>query len=264
MKTTVIFNAKGGVGKTITTINMAAELAAQGYRVLAVDADPQMNLTRFFGAGKPADADGPYATIYDVLEQGAPSYLPNLLRPTQFDGVACIPANMDLVLADVRALHERKLDLMAIRHLATMITEDDAADFMLIDTPPSFTAATTAALAAADDVIIPIKLDAFSLSGVEELLRQITGMREINPALRIAGVLVTQYDGTTVARETADALRESAIPVFGTPITRSTAVDRSTFVRRALRDLPGTYAKLLSEQYAEVVDEYLKGGKSNG
>lgn len=254
MRTTVVFNAKGGVGKTVTTINMAAELAARGKRVVVVDADPQGNLTQFFGA------DQDCGTLYEVLTGTGEPYYGDTLQDTQIDGVQILPASMDLILADVRAIKEQSIRLTALHDLAVCMAEDDAADVMLIDSPPSFTAATTAALAAADDVIIPIKLDAFSLAGVGELLRQIAGMHEINPRLRVAGALVTMYDGTTVAKETMDALIESAIPIFGTSIKRSTAVDRSTFERKPLRELPGTYAKLLAEQYAAVVDEYLRGG----
>lgn len=258
MRTTVIFNAKGGVGKTITTINMAAELAARGKRVVVVDADPQGNLSQFFGAEQDC------GTLYEVLTGTGEPYYGDNIQDTQIAGVQILPASMDLILADVRAIKEQSIKLTALHDFAVCMAEDDAADVMLIDSPPSFTAATTAALAAADDVIIPIKLDAFSLSGVGELLRQIAGMHEINPRLRVAGALVTMYDGTTVAKETADALIESAIPIFGTSIKRSTAVDRSTFERKPLRELPGTYAKLLAEQYAAVVDEYLRGGAWNG
>lgn len=255
MRTTAVFNFKGGTGKTVTVINVAAELAARDKRIVVVDADPQGNLSQFFGASSEQSA-----TLYDVLLQGAPSYLPGLLHDTQIKGVQIIPSSMDLVLADVRAIREGAVRLTALRELAVGLAEEDAADVVLIDCPPSFTAATTTALAAADDVIIPIRLDAFSLAGVSELLRQVQGMREINPRLRISGALVTQYDGTTVSKETADALRESAIPVFGSFITRSTAVPRSTFEHRPLRELTGSYARLLAEQYAAVVDEYLKGG----
>ena len=259
MRTTVIFNAKGGVGKTITTINMAAELAARGKRVVCIDADPQANLTRFFGA------DGAkVSTLYDVLTSGPDTYFPGLLRETQIQGVQLIPASMDLVLADVRALREKTLRIDAIRDLVLSFAEDDAADVVLIDSPPSFTAATTAALAAADDVIIPIKLDAFSLAGVTELLRQVQGMREINRDLDVAGVLVTMFDGTIVAKETADALRESALPVFGTVVRRTTQVDRSTFERKPLREMKGVNARMVAEEYADVVNEYLGGGAKHG
>lgn len=259
MKTTLIFNCKGGVGKTVTTINMAATLAARGKRVVLVDADPQCNLTRFYSA-EPGLGD---TTLYEVLTGEHEPYYGDWLGEVA-ENIKLIPGSMDLILADVHALQQKDIKLTAIRELAEALAEDDAADFMLIDSPPSFTAATTAGLAAADDVVIPMKLDAFSLSGVGELLRQIAAMRDVNPRLRVAGVLVTQYDGTTVALETADALRESAVPIFGTMIHRTTAVDRSTFERKPLREMQGTYAKRAAEEYGALVDEWLKGGSNNG
>lgn len=255
MRTTVIINAKGGVGKTITTINLAAELAARGKRVICIDADPQRDLTRFF------QVDDEISNLYDVLLGGSDQFLLGLLHKTPLAGVSIIPASMDLILADVRAINDQTIRLSAIRDLVIALAGEDAADYVLIDCPPSFTAATSAALAAADDVIIPIKLDSFSLAAVGELTRQIAGMRMINPDLSIAGVLVTQYDGTVVAKETADALRESAIPIFGTSIRRTTAVDRSTFERRPLRECKGTYAQLAADEYGSVVDEYLSAGR---
>lgn len=255
MKTTTIMNCKGGVGKTVTAINMAATLAARGKRVVLIDADPQCNLTHFYLT----DAEREYTTLYDVLTGNHEPYYGDWMLDAA-ENIRIVPASMDLVMADVHALQGKEIKLTAIRELAEVIAEDDAADYLIIDSPPSFTAATTAALAASDDVIIPMKLDAFSLAGVGELLRQIAAMRDVNPRLRVAGVLVTQYDGTTVAKETMAALAESSIPIFGTSIKRSTAVDRSTFERKPLRELPGTYAKLLAEQYAAVVEEYLRRG----
>ena len=259
MRTTVFFNMKGGTGKTISCINVACELAARGKRVVVVDADPQRNLTHFY---MPKEID-PF-NLYDVISgHFGINDIPGILVPCT-ENISLIPGSMDLILADIRALQRKLINLNTFRELAEVLAEDDAADFMLIDSPPSFTAATTAALAGADDVIIPIRLDAFSLAGVGELLRQIAGMHEINQRLRVAGALVTQYDGTTVARETADALRESAVPIFGTTIRRSTVVDRSTFERKPLREMQGNYAKILAEEYAAVVDEYLRGGARNG
>lgn len=259
MRTTLVFNAKGGVGKTVTTINMAAELAARGKRVVAVDADPQCNLTNFYLKG----AEEGFTSLYEVLTGDHEPFYDDWMLDAA-ENIKLVPGSMDLILADVHALQQKDIKLTAIRELAETIAEDDAADFMLIDSPPSFTAATTAALAAADDVVIPMKLDAFSLSGVGELLRQIAAMRDVNPRLRVSGVLVTQYDGTTVALETADALRESAVPIFATMIHRTTAVDRSTFERKPLREMAGTYAKRAAEEYGALVDEWLKGGSNNG
>lgn len=253
MRTTVILNCKGGVGKTVTAINMAAELAARGRRVVLIDADPQCNLTNFY-LGR---AEEDYTSLYEVLTGNhEPVWSDWMLDAAE--NIKLVPGSMDLIMADVHALQGKEINLTAIRELAETLAEDDAADHVLIDCPPSFTAATTAALAAADDVIMPIKLDAFSLAGVSELLRQISGMRDVNPGIRVAGVLVTQYDGTTVSRESLEALSESAVPIFRTQIHRTTAIDRSTFERRPVRELCGTYARRCAEEYAAVVKEWLR------
>lgn len=260
MRTTIIMNAKGGVGKTVTTINMAAELAARGKRVVCIDADPQCNLSSFFGG----NLNG--LTLYEVLTRTDGPRYDGLFQITQLENVWILPGSMDLILADVRALKTRDIQLAAICDLVLDMAADDLCDYVLIDSPPNFSAAVTAGLAAADDAIVPIKLDSFSIAGVEEMMRQIQGMREINPKLKVAGVLVTQYDGTTVARETAELLRESAVPVFGPVIRRTTAVDRSTFDRLPLREEKGAYAARAAEEYAGVVTEYLymEGGAQHG
>ena len=259
MRTTVFFNMKGGTGKTVSCINFAAELAARGKRVVVIDADPQMNLTQFFAG----DIEPEATTLCDYLNGEQDPYYENCLLDVR-ENIKLLPGSMDLILADVRALNEHRIKLMALRDLGEALAGDDAADVMLIDSPPSFTAATTVALAAADDVIIPMRPDAFSIAGVGELIRQIAGMREINPRLRVAGVLVTQYRATTVAKEVVDALGESAIPVFGTTIRAATVVERSTFERKPVRELPGVYAKQVAEEYAAAVNEWLKGGADNG
>lgn len=259
MRTTVFFNMKGGTGKTVSCINFAAELAARGKRVVCVDADPQMNLTQFFIG----DAEEGFATVYDLLSGTQDPYYENWMLDAR-ENIKLVPGSMDLILADVRALNEHRIKLMALRDLAEAFAEDDAADVMLIDCPPSFTAATTVALAAADDVIIPMRPDAFSVAGVGELMRQIAGMHEINPHLHVSGVLVTQHRNTTVAKEVVDALTESAIPVFGTTIRATTAIERSTFERKPVRELPGVYAKQVAEDYAAAVTEWEREGERNG
>lgn len=259
MRTTVIFNAKGGVGKTMTVINMAAELASRGQRVVVIDADPQCNLTWFYGADA---AEG--QTLYELLTAQNEPYYGDWITQGVAPGISLVPASMDLILADVHALRDGTVRLTAIRELCEVMAEDDYCDYVLIDCPPSFTAATTAALAAADDVIIPIKLDAFSVGGMGELMRQIKGMREINPRIRLAGALITMTQRRAVVTRAAEAdLRASAIPVFGATIRATAAVDRSTYARLPLRAIEGTYAKLAAEDYAAVVDEYLEGGSKH-
>lgn len=259
MRTTLLMNAKGGVGKTTTAINLAAELAARGKRVCVIDADPQCNATDFLLPV--ADADDTQ-TLYDVLT-GRATYYTELTWDTRIKGVSLVPGDERLSLADLAALQHNGVYLRAVRDLVEAMAEDDAFDFVLIDCPPGFTAATTASLAAADDVVIPMKLDAFSLKGEESLVRQINGVREFNPRLRIAGVLVTMADARTkVGRQGAELLRESAIPVFDSMIPRSTAADQSTFFHLPLCQLRG--AEVLAAQYAAFVDEYLRGGAGRG
>lgn len=259
MRTTAIFNAKGGVGKTTTAVNLAAELAARGKRVCVVDADPQCNATDFL---RPAgDTEGEY-TLYDVLT-GECDYAPDVTYPSRLEGIRVIPADENLALADLAALQKGGVRLTAIRDLVEAIAEDDVADFVLIDCPPGFTAATVSALAAADDVVIPMKLDAFSVKGERALVRQIDGMREFNPRLRVAGVLVTMDDPrTTVSKQGVELLSQSAIPVFNTRIHRSEAVNKSTFLYTPLRELPS--AEKAANDYAAFCEEYLKGGAVYG
>lgn len=256
MRTTAIFNAKGGVGKTVTAVNMAAELAARGKRVVVIDADPQCDLTRFYGVEA---GDG--GTLYELLTAANEPYYGDWLLQGVAPGVSLVPGSMDLILADVRALRDNTVRLTAIRELAEVMAEDDFADFCLIDCPPSFTAATAAALAGADDVVIPIRLDAFSLAGMAELMRQVRGMRAVNPRLRVAGALVTMDRlGTVISREAKDALHRSAVPVFAETILFTEAVSRSTFSRRPLREDGTRYGRLAAAGYSAMVDEYLEGG----
>lgn len=259
MRTTLLMNAKGGVGKTTTAINLAAELAARGKRVCVIDADPQCNATDFLLPVGDADDT---QTLYDVLT-GTATYYTELTWKTKINGVSLLPSDERLSLADLAALQHNGVYLRAVRDLVEAMAEDDAFDYVLIDCPPGFTAATTASLAAADDVVIPMKLDAFSIRGEESLTRQINGVREFNPRLRIAGVLVTMAEPRTkVGKQGVELLRESAIPVFNTMIPRSTLVDQSTFFHMPLRNMRG--GLVLAMAYSDFVDEYLKGGARRG
>lgn len=253
MKTIAIMNFKGGVGKTVTTINMAAELANRGKRVVVIDADGQRNLSSFFGA----DTDNG-STLYEVLTGEAEPYYGELLQQTHVERVSILPASMELIHADLSALKDGSINLLAVSELVACIAEDDAADYVLIDCPPSFSASTTAALAAADEVIIPLRLDAFSLAGMDELLYQIGEMRQVNPRLKVAGVLVTMRFIANAEAQAEAALRKLPVPVFKQTIRRSVTVEQSTFLRETLRQCAaGSSVEL---DYAAFVDEYLTNG----
>ena len=246
-------NFKGGVGKTVTTINMAAELANRGKRVVVIDADGQRNMSSFFGA----DTDNG-GTLYEVLTGDAEPYYGELLQHTQVVRVGILPASMELIHADLSALKDGSINLMAVSELVATIAEDDAADYVLIDCPPSFSASTTAALAAADEVIIPLRLDAFSLAGMDELLYQIREMRRVNPRLKVAGVLVTMRFIANAEAQAETALRKLPVPVFKQTIRRSVMVEQSTFIREPLRKMAPESA--IAQDYAAFVDEYLENG----
>lgn len=245
MRTTAILNLKGGVGKTVTSINLAAILAAEHRkRVLLIDADSQCNTSEFFGALPAMD------TLYDVLKgrQYWQAY------DTGIGQLSLLPASDDLMDLDLASLKGGKVSVGALAALK----KDAEWDHVLIDCPPAFSAASAAALLAADDVIIPIKLDAFSLRGMANLMKQIANMKKLNPKLKVAGVLPTMYYTSKHMIEAMDILRQSKLPVFE-PIRRSPKVDDMTFAQEPLciyspRSAAGT-------DYRRFANEFLGGAK---
>ncbi|MBR3861122.1 MAG: ParA family protein [Oscillospiraceae bacterium] len=251
MRTIAIINLKGGVGKTTTVINMAAGLARLGHRVLTIDADPQANLTSFYGL-RGEDCN----TLLDLLE-GRATCVEDLIYDTRQDGVRILPSCIDLISADISSVYSGGA-YKAIADLKEALPESDAAcDYILIDCPPSFTAASVAAIYAADDIIIPVEVDAYAIGGMTQLLKQIESVRKIQPRIRIAGVLLTKYYNTPAMVQGAAALRASAVPVFDTVIHRTPKVTEAGFKALALRDYsPHSSA---SRDYRRLVAEYLEG-----
>ena len=224
MRTIVIENLKGGVGKTITAINFAAILAHDyAQRVLLIDADSQCNLTEFVGG------DPDVSSLADVLRGDAGAV--ECIQTSQVPGVDILPGSEALMDLDLTKIETEAVSATVLRDMVAYQREAKAYDACIIDCPPAFNAAAAAALIAADEVLIPIKVDAFSLRGMTNVLRQISNMREINPRLRITGVLPTMYYSDN--REYEDAIRElvhAGLHVFP-PIRRSDRVDASTFAQ---------------------------------
>lgn len=269
MRTIAIFNLKGGVGKTMTTAAMADCLAADhGKRVLLIDADQQGNLSQYFGAEADEGSD-----MLALLQGTNEPYYPDFVTAAR-PGIDIIPAGMSLMYADLDAFKDGRYNLNAIEDLRGAIAEDAASpnsedrdkayDYILIDCPPAFSAASTAALTAADAVIIPIRLDAFSTSGVAELTQQVINMRRANDRLGVAGVLATQYQHTDVEDDALALLpAQSGLPVYRTKIRQSSRVAAATFAGESLLSFSPHCGA--AKDYRRFVQEFLgQEGKANG
>ena len=253
IRTTAILNLKGGVAKTTTAINMAAILAKHyGKRVLLIDADSQCNTTEFFGGKKE------FANMATILRDAAlfreNEGLLFAIQPTQFHNIDLISGDESLMDMDLSAASQGTADVSILREIIDKIRM--AYDYVLIDCPPAFNAASTAALVAADDVVIPIKLDAFSLRGMSNLLRQVQNMKAINPRLRVAGILPTMWYRDDQIKEAEQQLRAAGLPVFH-HIRRSDKVDRMTFRQEAL--LISSPNSAAGVDYRTFVAEYVGG-----
>ena len=261
MRTTAILNLKGGVAKTVTCVNMAAILAADyGKRVLVVDADSQANTTEFFG-GKGLNA----CTFADLLRRDElQPPVRRVISGTVFEGVNLLAADESLMDLDLSAVKAKSADVTCLRRYLTEAVETGIYDHVLIDCPPAFNAACAAALLAADDVIIPIKLDAFSLRGMANLMRQIANMRKINPQLRVAGLLPTMVYKSEKISAALEALRASKLFVFPA-IRKTNKVDDMTFAQKPLiESSPKSAACVDYRRFVTVYVRQGKGGAVNG
>lgn len=222
-------NLKGGTAKTVTAINTAAILAGDyAQRVLLVDADSQANLTEFVSDDPPAGlTPGGFA---DLL-RGQPASPVK----TKLQNVDLLHADETLMALDVTAAGTGAADPMA---LADFLSDrSDNWDWCIIDCPPAFSAGAAAALIAADEVVIPLKLDAFGVRGLANLLEQINNMRRLNAGLEIAGVLPTMCYPCEQQRKAAIELKASLASIglrMFRPIRRSPKIDEMTFAQKPI------------------------------
>lgn len=256
MRTTVILNLKGGVAKTATAVNVAAILASDyKQRVLLIDADSQCNTTEFYG-GDPAKGN-----LAELLRSGSQEDAAWGIQSTRFTGVDLLAGDESLMDLDLTKVELQDVRATVLRDMVQLLDSMHLYDWVLVDCPPAFNAASAAALIAADEVIIPIKLDAFSLRGMANLMRQIANMRQINPKLRLGGLLPTMWYRSENIQRAEETLRASGLPVYP-HIRRTNKVDDMTFAQEPL--LISSPKSAAGRDYRTFVRTLMEGGAVNG
>ena len=239
-----VANQKGGVGKTTTSVNLGAALAELGFRVLVIDLDPQGNATTGLGI----DARNFELSMYDVLMRD--SSLEDCVEPTSMKNLFVAPATIALAGAEIELVPAFSRELKLKRAIESVI---DDFDFVLIDCPPSLGLITVNALAAADEVLVPIQCEYYALEGLSQLMRNVHLVASnLNPRLDISTIVLTMYDARTkLADQVATEVREhfgnkvcriviprtvrlSEAPSFGQPITAFDPASRGAIAYREL------------------------------
>ncbi|MCS6557555.1 ParA family protein [Curtobacterium flaccumfaciens] len=221
-----VSNQKGGVGKTTTTVNLAAGLAHGGARVLVIDLDPQGNASTALGVDHQAEV----ASIYDVIVDEAPM-ADTVQASPESDSLWCVPATIHLAGAEIELVslvaREQRLRTALDMYLQSL---DEPYHYVFIDCPPSLGLLTINAFVAAQEVLIPIQCEYYALEGLSQLLRNIELIeRHLNPKLRVSTILLTMYDGrTNLANQVANDVREH----FGDQVLKA-MIPRSVRVSEA-------------------------------
>ena len=223
-KIIAVANQKGGVGKTTTTINLAAALAEQGKRVLIVDLDPQGNASTGLGV----ELDDRKFTTYELLLEEIE--LKKAIKNTNLRGLKIVPATVDLSSADMELVANEKRSFLLHDALRQPAMDGFAFDFILIDCPPSLNLLTVNAMVAAHSVLVPLQSEFFALEGLSQLMLSVREVRQTaNPNLRIEGVVLTMFDGrnnlSTLVEQ--DARQNLGDLVFKTRIPRNVRVSEA-------------------------------------
>ena len=251
MKVVAIANQKGGVGKTTTALNLSAALALRGQRVLLVDLDPQANCTSGLGV-EPLDG----CSMYPVLMNEATVH--QQILPTGRENLSLVPSEMDLAGVEIE-LARSDDHLTRLRNILQGLKPNDLFEYCILDTPPSLGVLMTSALAAADEILIPLQCEWFGLEGLAKIVHVIDQIRgsDANPNLQLEGIAMTMYDGRTLlSRQVVDEVsRFFPDQMYSTMIPRTIRIGEAPSHGRTIfeHDPSG----LGAQAYGALADEFL-------
>ncbi|MCQ2413183.1 MAG: AAA family ATPase [Clostridia bacterium] len=214
-------NQKGGVGKTTSCVNIAAQIAKKGKKVLMIDMDPQGNATSGLGIAKSKIKK----TIYDVII--GQCTIEDAVLKSNFSNLWVVPANIDLAGAELELYElENQTDFAKL----ALDTVKDKFDYIFIDCPPSLGMLTVKALSVSDGIVIPMQCEFYSLEGMSQLLNTVKKIRQLyNPDLQLVGILLTMYNSrlTLTAQVVAELKKYYADKLFKVPISRTVRISEA-------------------------------------
>lgn len=252
MKTIAIANQKGGVGKTTTSVNLGACLAEKGKRVVVLDLDPQANSTSALDF-----TPGDHPSIYQSLIGGG--RVADLVVPTKYDNLSIIPCDMDLAGCEIEMAQEDD-HLVRLRNLLEPYKTQGDADYIFIDSPPSLGVLMTSALAAADELIVPLQCEYFGLEGLSKIVGVHQQIRDsgANSEVVLEGIVMTMADSrTNLSAMVINDVREYFPEVtYDTVIPRNIRLGEAPSYGQTIIDYAPTCSGAVA--YRALADEFLQ------
>lgn len=252
MKTLSIINLKGGVAKTISSVNMAYIMAAEhSCRVLLIDNDKQGNASKILNRHSYE-----HKGVAELMTERRP-IMEQLIQHTDYPGLDIITANMNLLTANLQVMLDQQRPQQT-RFRNGLKSISDQYDYCIIDNAPDINISTINALVTSDDVMVPVTIDDFAIDGLEQLVEQIDNTREdLNERLKFLGCFITQYDRMNPAdSEGVDYIKALGYPLFNTFIRRTPKMKQSTFAREPIALFSNRCAA--TADYRNLVKEYMK------